>query len=238
MRSIIWSMLVAVVSCGNPQQSKTTQQLESPIMPALQLHAAFLVVNGIYSSELVAPMDVFQHTIYHNVPGIQVFTVAEAMDTITTFEGLQLLPDFTFETAPGIDILVVPGARHSVDTDLEKKGLIDFVTRAGKEASYVFSLGTGAYVLAQAGLLDNHACTTRPADRVAFGSRFPHLQVQEKVIFVHDRKALTSAGGARSYDPALYLVEMMYGKVLADGVAEDLMLDWNVNQVPHLITSF
>ena len=58
-----------------------------------------------------------------------------------------------------------------------------------------------------------------PATLAKFKKTFPELDVYENISFVHDGKAITSAGGAKSYDPALYLVEYLYGKKAADGVA-------------------
>ena len=97
------------------------------------------------------------------------------------------------------------------------------------------SLCDGAFILAQAGLLDGLQCTTFPSDIGRFRETFPQLDVKEGISFVSDGKAITSAGGAKSYDPALFLVEYLYGKKVADGVAAGLVIDWNVGQVPSII---
>ena len=55
---------------------------------------------------------------------------------------------------------------------------------------------------------------------------FPHLEVRRGVSFVHDGKALTSQGGARSYDVAMYLVDHLYGTEVAAGVGRGMVLDW------------
>ena len=213
-----------------------SSELNVPVMPVQQLNAAFLVVDGVYNSELVAPMDVLHHTVFHHDKGIRVFTIAQERDTVTTFEGLRLIPDYAFRTdsLPTIDILVVPSAKHSMDSDLENSVLIDFVKRTGKNSSYIMSLCDGAFVLAKAGLLDTYECTTFPGDIERFRKTFPQLTVHENVSFVHDGKTITSAGGAKSYDPALYLVELLYGKNAAGGIAKGLVLEWDVHQVKHI----
>jgi transcriptional regulator GlxA family with amidase domain len=210
--------------------------LGPPVLPERRLNAAFLIVDGVYNSELVAPMDVLQHTIFHSEHGIKVFTVSDQKEPITTFEGLHIVPDYSFETdsLPAIDILIVPSAQHSMDSDLENENLIKFVKNTGKQASYVLSLCDGAFVLAKAGLLDMHECTTFPGDIEKFKIAFPQLTVHQDVSFVHDRKMITSAGGAKSYDPALYLVELLYGKNAADGIGKGLVIDWDLNSIQHL----
>jgi len=64
---------------------------------------------------------------------------------------------------------------------------------------------------------------------------FPSLDIRKDVFFVHDGKYLTSAGGARSFDAALYLCEHLYGKEIARSLAGGLVIDWDLSTVPHLI---
>ena len=234
MKYIIASLLFTwVISCD---QDKSNPHVGPPILPTRQLNAAFLIVNGVYNSELIAPMDVMHHTIFNSEKGIKVFTVSNQKEPITTFEGLHIIPDYSFETdtLPEIDILIVPSAQHSMDSDLENEDLIEFVKNTGRQASYVLSLCDGAFVLAKAGLLDMHECTTFPGDIEKFKQTFPQLSVHKDVSFVHDRKIITSSGGAKSYDPALYLVELLYGKNAADGIGRGLVIDWDLNAIKHI----
>ena len=203
--------------------------------PEKQLNVAFLAINGVYNSELMAPFDIFQHTVFHTEPGMKTFIVAPTKEAITTFEGIRLLPDYDFQDVPEIDVLVVPSAEHHMDTDLEDEALISFVRNKGQKASFIMSLCDGAFILAKAGLLDGLKCTTFPSDIPKFKKTFPQLDVYEKISFVHDGKAITSAGGAKSYDPALYLVEYLYGKKAADGVAGGLVIDWDVQQIKSIM---
>lgn len=192
------------------------------------LRAGFLIVDGVYNTELMAPWDVFQHTAYHADPhpGIEVFTVAPDSVPVTTAEGLRILPDHTFDSAPPLDILVVPSAQNSREKDRQNQELIDWVRRAGAEARFVVSLCWGAFILAEADLLDDHACTTFPGDYEAFTEAFSDLDLRVNVSFVHDGRVLTSEGGARSYEVAMYLVDLLYGREVALGVASGLLIEW------------
>jgi transcriptional regulator GlxA family with amidase domain len=233
MKLIIAGLLFGwVLSCDT---SKPNTDAGPPVMPDRTLQAAFLVVDGVYNSELIAPMDVLQHTIFHTEHGIKVFTVAPKMDTITSFEGLRIIPDFSYTSAtlPPIDILIVPSAEHSMNSDLDNKELIEFVQTTGRKALYVMSLCDGAFVLAKAGLLDTYHCTTFPGDINKFREAFPQLTVHEDVSFIHDKRMITSAGGAKSYDPALYLVELLYGKKAAKGIGTGLVIDWDLSTIKH-----
>ena len=93
----------------------------------------------------------------------------------------------------------------------------------------------GAFVLAKAGLLNESVSTTFPSDIDAMREKFPALDIRKEVLFVHDGKYITSAGGAKSFEAALYLCEFLYGKEIAESLAGGLVIDWNLEEVPHLI---
>ncbi|MEP1034119.1 DJ-1/PfpI family protein [Ekhidna sp.] len=223
-------LIILIVTACQPQAEKAPVQIK-PVAEGQSFNAAFLMIDGVYNSELIAPYDIFQHTIFHTDGGINVFTVNETMDTVTTFEGLKLIPHFSFDSPdlPEIDILVVPSAEHNMDSDLENEKLINWVTEIGGKAKYVMSLCDGAFVLAKAGLVDGKESTTFPTDIERYRKTFPELTVHEGVSFVHDDMLLTSAGGAKSYDVSLYLVHHLYGDQVAKGVGRGLVIDWELS---------
>jgi len=226
MRHFAATLLLLAVSCASVvEDERLTQERE--------LTVGFLIVDGVYNSELMAPFDIFQHSIFHTDPGMRVLTVGPSLEPVTSFEGLRLLPDHTYDSAPALDVLVVPSAEHSMDTDLEDERMMAYVRRAGASARYVVSLCDGAFVLAAAGLLDGREATTFPSDVARFREMFPDLVVHEGVSFVHDGKAITSVGGAPSYDAALYLCELLYGAGTARGIGRGLVIDWDLGEVAH-----
>ena len=206
-------------------------------------NVAFLIMDGVYNTELTAPFDIFQHTIFRkNIKPMNTFLVADTHEPIVSFEGMRLLADFNYlkDEMPKWDILVVPSAEHHLDSDLENKAMIDFVKRVAKDAQFVTSHCDGAFVLAKAGLLDEVASTTFPSDIPKYKEMFPQLKVydkigEEKVLFVHDGKYITSAGGAKSFEAALYLCEHLYGKEIARSLAGGLVIDWDLEKVTHVI---
>lgn len=230
MKWINLVFLMLVFAACQQQPEKANVQIEA-VAEGQSFNAAFLMIDGVYNSELMAPYDIFQHTIFHTEGGINVFTVNETMDTVTTFEGLKLIPHYSFDSPdlPEIDILVVPSAEHNMDSDLENEKLISWVAEIGGKADYVMSLCDGAFVLAKAGLVKGKESTTFPTDIAKYRETFPTLKVHEGVSFVHHESLLTSAGGAKSYDVSLYLVHHLYGDQVAKGVGRGLVIDWDVN---------
>lgn len=198
-----------------------------------ELNVGFLILDGVYNTELTAPLDVFQHTIFHTDPGMRTFTVAPTLEPIMTFEGLTITPDHSFADAPPIDVLVVPSAANNMDADLKNEELIGWVRTTGFRAQYILSLCDGAFVLARAGLLDGRRATTFPADIKLFRTMFERVDVADGPSFVQDGPAITSVGGAKSFDAALYLTELLYGKRVADRIAKGLVIDWDLKQVAY-----
>ncbi|WP_411894700.1 DJ-1/PfpI family protein [Winogradskyella sp. A2] len=236
--------ILLVFSCTENSDTKKTKTKPSeasksyPILEPDRYNVAFLIMDGVYNTELTAPYDIFQHTVFRdNIKAMNVFTLANTDNVITTFEGIRLLPDFNYtkDSLPKIDILVVPSAEHHIDSDLEDKAMIDFVKQVDKEAQFITSHCDGAFVLAKAGLLENKVSTTFPSDINKMRAMFPHLDIRKDVLFVHDGKYITSAGGAKSFEAALYLSEYLYGKDIAQSLAGGLVIDWNLEDVPHLV---
>ncbi len=236
---LLGTLALLFVSCQTKPESKAIS--EERILPTPvenRYNVAFLIMDGVYNTEFTAPFDIFQHTQFRkNIKAMNTFTVANTLAPITSFEGIRILPDYdyTVDTLPKIDILVVPSAEHHLDSDLKDTVMLNFVKRVDKEALFMTSHCDGAFVLAKAGLLDQVASTTFPSDINTYKNMFPQLEVKDSVLFVHDGKYITSAGGAKSFEAALYLAELFYGDTIARSLADGLVIDWDVNSVSRFI---
>ena len=238
-------LLIIILSCQsnsinkkNPIKEEVSQKKTFLKLEKERYNVAFLIMDGTFNTELTAPFDIFQHTIFRkNIKAMNVFTVANTDQAITTFEGMRIMPGYNYlkDSLPKIDIFVVPSAEHHLNSDLEDIAMIDFVKQVDKEATYVTSHCDGAFVLAKAELLKGKVSTTFPSDINTMRKMFPELDIRKDVLFVHDGKYITSAGGAKSFEAALYLCEFLYGKEVAKSLAGGLVIDWNVDTVPHLV---
>jgi transcriptional regulator GlxA family with amidase domain len=246
MKNITFLLLFFIlIGCKN--SVKNEQQLKNEIVqkkfPDIKegrYNVAFLIMDGTFNTELTAPYDIFQHTIFREgIQQMNVFTVANTDDAITTFEGMRILPDYNYlkDDLPNIDILIVPSAEHHLDSDLEDTAMINFVKRVDKDAQFITSHCDGAFVLAKAGILKDKVSTTFPSDIDQMRETFPELDIRKEVLFVHDGKYITSAGGAKSFEAALYLCEFLYGKEIAKQLAGGLVIDWDLDKVPHLVVN-
>jgi transcriptional regulator GlxA family with amidase domain len=248
MKYLLITILIALSSCGNSSDENKTKPFTTENVPVktktfpkldpARYNVAFLIMEGVYNTELTAPFDIFQHTIFRDsIKAMNVFTIAKTDNPIVSFEGLRILPDYNYLTddIPRIDILVIPSAEHHLDKDLDDSEMLNFVRKTDGQAQFITSHCDGAFVLAKAGLLDNSVSTTFPSDVQKMRDMFPKLDVRSDVLFVHDGKYITSAGGAKSFEAALYLCEYLYGQKVAQSLADGLVIDWKLNDIPHLI---
>jgi transcriptional regulator GlxA family with amidase domain len=117
---------------------------------------------------------------------------------------------------------VIIGASNAVEP--ASTGLLDFVRRALNTSRRVAAPCTGAFVLAEAGVLDGRKATTHWLFARELQSRFPGVEVEEDRIFVIDGPVWTSAGMTAGIDLALAMVEMDHGPELARSVARKLVV--------------
>ena len=248
----LWCIIAIVILACNTQNEEKLSVIVSekartipkektfPKLESNRYNVAFLIMEGTYNTEFTAPFDIFQHTQYRkNIKQMNVFTVANTDHYITTFEGVKIIPDYNYlqDSLPKIDILVIPSAEHHLDTDLEDTKMIDFIKKVDQTALYVTSHCDGAFVLAKAGLLNEVVSTTFPSDIATMRTMFPHLDIRQDVLFVHDGKYITSAGGAKSFEAALYLCEYLYGEEIAHSLSSGLVIDWKLKEIPHVVIS-
>jgi len=243
--TLLLALLIIVQACSNSGSeaqkanlsTHTVELHQPPKVHSDRYQVGILVTDGVYNTELTAPYDIFQHTQYREgIKAMDVFTIAPERKRIKSFEGLHILPDYSFnDSHPKIDILVVPSAEHHLDTDLQDSTLVNWISEVGQAAEWVTSHCDGAFMLAEAGLLNDVVSTTFPSDIEAYKTMFPHLDVRSGVLFVHDDKFITSAGGAKSFEAALYLCELLYGKEIADQLAAGLVIDWELGGLEYIV---
>jgi len=202
------------------------------------LNAAFVCVEGVFNSELMAPYDVLQHSVFRDGDNyIKPFIVTPDGKPFLTFEGIEVTPHYSFANVPRVDIVVIPSTETSMTDDLENETLISWIQEAAERAEYVITVCDGAFPLAATGLLNGRSATTFPSDRAQLAEMFPDVEVLTDSRLVIDGKYITSVGGGMSYEPAFYLVEILYSKEHADRTARGLVWSWDLETVPHSIKS-
>lgn len=123
----------------------------------------------------------------------------------------------------GVDTLILSGG-SGVDAAASDADLVAWVARRAGAARRVVSICTGAFLLAEAGLLDGRRATTHWARADELRRNFPAVSVDCDPIFIEDGKIWTSAGVTAGIDLCLELVERDCGRDIALSIARDLVL--------------
>jgi len=123
----------------------------------------------------------------------------------------------------GIDTLFVAGGR-GVESTLRDPGLLHWLRRMARRVGRLASVCTGAFILAEAGLLDGKRAATHWRSCARLAARYPNVTVDPDPIFVRQGRVFTSAGVTAGMDLALALVEDDHGPKLARQVARELVL--------------
>lgn len=191
-----------------------------------KLNVGILIFDDVEVLDFAGPYEVFSRTRLEAgvdarrsdaTAPFQVFTVAKTDDLVTATGGLQVLPDYSFEDAPRIDILVVPGG-FGTRPLLEDEETLEWVRRTSAAAQKTTSVCTGSLVLARAGLANGKTITTHWAALDLLASLAPDSTVDRERRVIDDG-IITSAGVASGMDMAFYVVESLFGKEVADETA-------------------
>jgi transcriptional regulator GlxA family with amidase domain len=194
---------------------------------------AMLVYQECEIVDVTGPMDVFNFAnIALRIAGRiasteSVYTlslIAEQAGPIRTSSGLSLLADSAYQdVTEGIDTLLVTGAPAIVkslrDANM-KRWLIQMMPKVRR----MVSICTGAFLLAESGLLANRKATTHWLFCEQLANEYSNLQVEPDKIFVRDGNVYTSGGVTAGIDLALSLVEEDWGWEVANAVARGMLI--------------
>lgn len=184
---------------------------------------------GVQALDVTGPADVFTTaSIALADRGAEVSydlrLVSRSGSSVPTGVGLEFVAHTLPDPADPLDILILPGGTgvHDAARDPE---LIDWIRRAAHRARRVVSVCNGAFLAAEAGLLDGKRATTHWAVAGLLAERYPSVQVDAEALFVRGSdRVWSSAGVTAGIDLSLALIEEDHGTELAQLVARWLVL--------------
>jgi transcriptional regulator GlxA family with amidase domain len=184
--------------------------------------------DDVQSLDLVGPLEVFSAASEvlartgDRQRGYAVRVVTPGGDPIRSTSGLQIVPDGPLG-AQRVDTLVIAGGA-GIDEAVKDEQVVADVAALAKRARRVTSVCSGAFMLAEAGLLDGRRVTTHWARCTELAARYPAIDVDPDPIYIRDGELWTSAGVTAGMDLALALVEEDLGREVALTVARWLVL--------------
>jgi transcriptional regulator GlxA family with amidase domain len=153
----------------------------------------------------------------------RVVSVAEQGRAVRCAKGLRVLPDHTFEDAPALDVVLVPGGQGT-RREVQNPVLIDWLRKVGASCTWVTSVCTGALLLHEAGFARGRRVTTHWAFVEPLRKR-GDVTVLERVRYVRDGNVVTAAGVSAGIDMALWLVGQLHDPQFARNVQRYIEYD-------------
>ncbi|KAB1926323.1 uncharacterized protein ONO23_06087 [Micromonospora noduli] len=170
---------------------------------------AVLALPTVVAFDLTIATQVFGHE-GHGRYAMTVCTL-DGGSVITTTDGLELSVAATLDALDDADTVIVPGFRRGP----APPRALDALRQAHRRGARIASICTGAFALAQAGLLDGRRATTHWAHADALADEHPLVLVDANALYVDEGEVITSAGLAAGLDMCLYLVGRDHGQAAA-----------------------
>lgn len=193
------------------------------VAEAADQRIGILVYDGVLTSDVTAPLEVFgvasRLTWFSDYEPITISVSDKKF--ITTEEGLKIGVDAWIGDAPELDVLIVTSS-YDMDPLIENKDLIHYIKGTSRIADWIASNCSGAYLLAEAGVLDGKKATTWAGGEADLQKHYPSVDVQVDQNVVVDGMIVTSNGSLVSYQAALQLLRLMSSESKAQEVADTL----------------
>src|SRR5262249_1574814 len=214
---------------------KSTQPRKKlPVVPPRRsgtLRVAALAFPDVQILDVTGPLEVFSRTArwlrehgHRSDDAYQVEILGTERGPFAASSGIKLIADRGFaEVKGGIDTLLIAGGR-GVAHHLKDRSLARWIRAQARSVRRLASVCTGAFFLAEAGLLEGRRATTHWGCCSELARRYPGVRVEPDTIYVHEGSVWTSAGVTAGMDLALALVEEDYGREVALAVARELVV--------------
>ena len=225
---IIFALLLCIVIANTPNNSinnKTKKNMIKTIDPSLPT-IGVLIFEEFLTNEMVAPLDVFTKKDSTGKSLFNVLLVAKENKIYISEEGLKVLPDFTIDNTPKLNVLIVPSSMNP-EKQTSDTALVNFIAQQNKTTDYIGSHCAGAFMLGEAGVANGKQIVTYCSGGEALQKQYPALLVQDdsKVTVVQDGKIISSNGNLVSYIASLDLLEQMTSASHRKYVEEQLLIN-------------
>lgn len=193
-------------------------------------HIYLIHLPGTHPLDIIGPAQLFYECIEYGAD-LNLHFVSSTLDNeLASSIGLgfsKLTPYNQFELSEG-DIIVVPGLEFSLLIDevfqRECQSFYGWLNKQHQRKATIISVCTGAFVLAEAGLLDGLQATTHWKSFDVFEKKYPKVELLKNRLFVENERIYTSAGMLSGIDLCLYLVEKEYGTKFAVEIAKEIVI--------------
>ena len=188
----------------------------------MSLTYGIYIYPEVASLDFVGPYEAFDLSTYLLKSG-KVVTIAETDTPIICSNGMEVKPQYTFDNAPELDVLLVPGA-NSLEAALNSEKAIDWIRQVADQVKFTAAVCTGSLILQKAGLLAGKKATTHWMLVEAL-AQDDSVEVMPEMRYVRDGNIVTSQGVSAGIDMSLWLLGELHTPAHAREVRKVLHYD-------------
>ena len=133
-------------------------------------------------------------------------------------------PDYSFEDMPQVDVIILPGGGPAESN--QDPEIINWVKKQFDQTETLFSVCSGAFFLAEAGLLDDQQATTFASLIPRLKNDYPKVIVRDDVKYTVNKRIITSSGLSSGIDASFEVVAKYYGYGTAQDIANHMEYPW------------
>lgn len=197
------------------------QGMAAPSRASARKTLGIVLYPGFEVLDVFGPLEMWSY-----VPDFAVIVVAQKVGPVRSAQGVEVMAQYAFDTAPPLDIMMVPGG-VGTRTELLNPVLLDYLRAQDRHTEVTTSVCTGSALLARAGLLKGHRATSNKNAFALAVEQDPSVEWLAKARWVDDGKYVTSSGVSAGTDMALGLVMKLYGRERAIRLARSLEYQWH-----------
>ena len=191
------------------------------------LTVGVLLFPKVEELDFVGPFEVLSYINKLIPASTKVMLIAESPDPVEAYNGMKIIPDITMASCPQLDILVVPGGKGRYAA-MKNSAIKEFIQQQAQKAKYITSVCTGAFLLAEAGLLKGKKATT-------YHTAFAELAAYSVEVLpqkvVRENNIITAAGVSSGIELGLYILKEEFGAAVAQEVADKIEYAIDVTKI-------
>lgn len=218
LRSIMpWLLVASATILGPAAASGSTADDQPPARTlGIVLYSRFELLDVFGPAEMFGNLG----------DKVKIVMVAAKAGPVKSAQGPQVVADYGFDDCPQLDLLMVPGGFGTL-AELKNETLLDWLRKRSEKAEIVMSVCSGSALLAKAGLLDGRRATSNKQYFQMAVAQGPKVEWVKEARWVDDGNRVTSSGVSAGTDMALHVIERLYGKEIAERLADGTEYQWH-----------
>ena len=221
---VLGAIVASFVAAGTSARAAKAPEAgggQATTKAAAQKTIGIVLFDGFEVLDVYGPVEFWGH-----VPEFEIVMIAEEAGPVRSGQGVATVAEYSFMTAPHVDILMVPGGMGT-RTEVNNPNLLSFLRERNDTTELTTSVCTGSALLAKAGLLDGVKATSNKRAFAFAMDQSAQADWIGKARWVEDGKFITSSGVSAGADMALGLIAKLYGHDRAADLAATLEYVWN-----------